>query len=98
MNICLATIIFLIISFLGIITDIYIFGFYFTEFIKNIIITLIIAFITNWACYTLCYNWVSWLIVIINLFLLFAIIYLASNKNEEIGKTIIEEEKQNRNI
>jgi hypothetical protein len=96
MNICLATIFFLIISFLGIITDIYIFGFYTLELIKNIIFTIIVAFITNWACYTVCCNWVSWVIVIINLFFLFTIIYLVSNKNEEIGKTIIEKEKQRR--
>ena len=98
MNICLATIIFLIISFLGIIFDTYIFGFYIMEFIKNIIITIIIACITNWACYKLCYNWISWLIVIINLVFLFAIIFVATNKNEETVKTIIEEEKQHRNI
>jgi hypothetical protein len=87
MNICRPAAIVLVISTLGIILDIYLFGFLFFELIKNVIVTTIIVFITNWTL----------LIVTINLLLLFSSIYLIKNKNAGIGKNFIEEEKQNRN-
>ena len=97
MNICRPAIILLVISILGLILDIYIFGFYIFEFLKNIIFTAIIVFITNWICYKIGYSWISWLIVIINLLLLLLFIFLIKNKNTKIGKNIIETEKQYRN-
>jgi len=97
MNICRPATIVLIISILGTILDIYLFGFLISEFLKNIIFTAVIVFITNWSCYKLGYSWISWLIVIINLVLLFSFIYLIKNKNTGIGKNVIEEEKKNRN-
>jgi hypothetical protein len=97
MNICRPATIFIIISILGILLDIYLFGFYIFEFIKNIIFTTIIVFITNWICLKRGYSWISWIIVIINLLLLFSIIFLIKNKNTKFGKGIIEKEMQNRN-
>jgi hypothetical protein len=97
MNICRPATIVLIISILGIILDIYLFGFLISEFLKNIIFTAVIVFITNWSCYKLGYSWISWLIVIVNLVLLFSLVYLIKNKNTGIGKNVIEEEKKNRN-
>ena len=63
----------------------------------NIIFTVIIVFITNWSCYKVGYNWIAWVIVIINLLALFSFIYLIKNKNSEIEKELIKEEKKNRN-
>ena len=97
MDICRIAKVVLIISVIGIICDIYLFGFYISTFLINIIFTIIIVFITNWSCYKLGYNWVAWLIVIINLLGLISIIYLIKNKNTEIEKKLIEEEKKNRN-
>jgi len=97
MNICRPATIVLGISILGIIFDIYLLGFNVIEFFKNIIFTAIIVFITNWRCYKVGYTWISWLIVIINLLLLFSVVYLIKNKNTEFGKTVIEEENKNRN-
>ena len=97
MNICRPATILLVISILGIIFDIYLFGFYIFEFIKNVIATTIIVFITNWTCYKVGYGWISWLIVVINLLMLLSFIYLIKNKNTGIGKKFIEKEKQNRN-
>ena len=97
MDICpLATAV-LLISFLGVICDIYIFGFYISSILINIIFTVIIVFITNWSCYKVGYNWIAWVIVIINLLVLFSFIYLIKNKNSEIEKKLIEEEIRNRN-
>ena len=97
MDICpLATAV-LVISFLGVICDIYIFGFYISSILMNIIFTVIIVFITNWSCYKVGYNWIAWVIVIINLLALFSFIYLIKNKNSEIEKELIKEEKKNRN-
>jgi hypothetical protein len=87
----------LIISVLGIICDIYLFGFYISSILMNIIFTIIAVFITNWSCYKVGYNWIAWVIVFINLLGLFAIIYLVKNKNTEVEKKLIEEEKKNRN-
>jgi hypothetical protein len=97
MNICRLAIFVLLISFLGILFDIYIFGFNVFEFLKNILYTIIIVFITNWSCHSLSYNWIAWFIVFINILLLFSIIFLMKTKNKEIVKQIIEEEKQKRN-
>lgn len=97
MDICpLATAV-LVISFLGVICDIYIFGFYISSILMNIIFTVIIVFITNWSCYKVGYNWIAWVIVIINLLALFSFIYLIKNKNSDIEKKLIEEEIRNRN-
>ena len=98
MNICLPAIIVLIISILGTVFDIYLFGFYIFEFIKSIIFTIIIVFITNWICYKNYYKWISWLIVIINLLLLFSFMYLIKIKDGEFGKNFIENVKQNKGI
>jgi len=97
MNICRLATVVLVISILGIILDTYLFGFYIFEFIKSIIFTIIIVFITNWTCYKLGYRWIAWLIVIINVLLLLLFIFLIKNKNVEIVKYAIEEEKQYRN-
>jgi hypothetical protein len=96
MNICLPAIILLIISILGIVFDIYLFGFYIFEFLKNIIFTIIIVFITNWICYKNNYKWISWLIVIINLLLLFSVMYLIKIKDGEFGKNFIENVNRNK--
>jgi hypothetical protein len=97
MNICWPAIILLTISILGITFDIYLFGFYIFEFLKNIIFTIIIVFITYWTYYKLGYSWISWLIVIINFLLLLSFMYLIKNKNVEDIKDVIEKEKKNRN-
>lgn len=97
MNICRLAIFVLLISFLGILFDIYIVGFNSFEFLKNIIFTIIIVFITNWSCYSLNYNWIAWLMVFIYILLLFSIIFLMKTKNTEFGKQVIDEEKQKRN-
>jgi hypothetical protein len=97
MSICpLATAV-LIISIIGIICDIYLFGFYISTILTNIIFTIIVVFITNWSCYKVGYNWIAWIIVIINLLALFSFVYLIKNKNTDIEKKLIEEEKKNRN-
>jgi hypothetical protein len=96
MDICpLATAV-LIISIIGVICDIYIFGFYISSILVNIIFTIIAVLITNWSCYKVGYNWIAWVIVIINALGLITIIYLIKNKNSEIEKHLIEEEKRNR--
>ena len=87
MRICLPAIIVRVVCILGIIVDIYIFGFYIFEFLKNVLFTIGIVLLTNWICY----SWIAWLIVIINILLLFSFIYLIKTKNAEIEK-----EKQNR--
>jgi hypothetical protein len=97
MNICRPATIVLGISILGIIFDIYLFGFYVIEFLKNIIFAALIVIITNWTCYKLGYSWIAWLIVIINLLLLLFQLYLIKNKNTGFGKTVIDEENKNRN-
>jgi len=87
MRICLPAIIVRVVCILGIIIDIYIFGFYIFEFLKNVLFTIGMVLLTNWICY----SWISWLIVIINILLLFSFIYLIKTKNTEIEK-----EKENR--
>jgi len=97
MDICPLAKAVLIISIIGVICDIYIFGFYISTILTNIIFTIIVVFITNWSCYKVGYNWIAWVIVIINLLALFSFIYLIKNKNSDIEKKVIEEEKRNRN-
>jgi hypothetical protein len=97
MDICpLATAV-LVISIISVICDIYIFGFYISSILMNIIFSIIAVFITNWSCYKVGYNWIAWVIVIIHFLGLIAIIYLIKNKNSEIEKELIKEEKKNRN-
>jgi len=97
MDICPLAKAVLIISIIGVICDIYIFGFYISSILLNIIFSIIAVFITNWSCYKVGYNWIAWVIVIIHFLGLIAIIYLIKNINSDIEKKLIEEEKRNRN-
>lgn len=96
MELCAIARVVLLISILGIITDSYLFGISFLSLVANVLMTVLIVWITNWSCYSEGYNWIAWVIVIINVFAFISLMYVIKYKNSEEVKKLIEEEKNNR--
>ena len=91
--VCVPAMIILLLLFLAILFEIYIFGFYILDFIGNILFTLFFVFIINWICNTT-FSWISWLIVIFSIFILVFIIFLLKNKTRSEIKNDFEKDKQ----
>lgn len=96
MELCVIARFVILISILGILCDIYLFGLSFLSLVLNILMTAVIVWVTNWSCFSEGYNWIAWLIVIVLFFSLTSLIYIIKNKNKEDVKKVIEEEKKNR--
>ena len=94
MEICWLASIVLILSILGILIDINIFGFSAVYFLINAIFTVLIVYITNWSCYSNKYNYIAWLMLYIHIILMILSIILV---NTDFGRDIIDAERQNRN-
>jgi hypothetical protein len=93
MEFCWLATIVLILSILGILFDISIFGFSAVYFLVNTMFTVLVIFITNWSCYSKKYGYIAWGMVVIHIILILLSIVIAST---DFGKDIIDAEKQNR--
>jgi 1,4-dihydroxy-2-naphthoate octaprenyltransferase len=96
MEICFLAKVVLLLSIIGISTDIYLFGFSFTTLLMNILFTVLVVWITNSFCFTQSYNWIAWIIVIITFLMLIVTLFIVKHQNDEEIKQIIEEEKKTR--
>ena len=86
----------LLFSIIGTFCDIYLFGVSFLSLVANILGSVFLIWLSNWACFTEGYNWVAWVIVIVLFFSLLSLIYVIKNKHREEEKKFIEEEKKKR--
>jgi hypothetical protein len=96
MELCAIARFVLLISILGVIGDIYLFGVSFLSLVVNVLGSVFLIWLTNWACFSEGYNWLAWLIVIVLFFSLISLIYIIKNKDKEDIKKMIEEEKKDR--
>ena len=96
MELCVIARFVILISILGILCDIYLFGLSYLSLVLNILMTVVIVWVTNWSCFSEGYNWIAWIIVIVLLFSLISLIYIIKNKNKEDVKKVIEEERKKR--
>ena len=96
MEICFLAKVVLLLSIIGISTDIYLFGFSIASFLMNILFTGLFVWITNSFCFTQSYNWVAWVIVIITFLLLIVTLFIIKHQNDEEVKQVIEEENKMR--
>lgn len=96
MELCAIARFVLLISILGIFSDIYLFGVSFLSLVVNVLGSVFLIWLTNWACFSEGYNWVAWVIVIILFFSFISLIYIIKNKDKEDIKKMIEEEKKDR--
>jgi hypothetical protein len=63
----------------------------------NVIFTVILAFITNWACFSQGYYWIAWVIVGFTILPILVIPTLMANRDDPEVKELIEEEREIRN-
>ena len=96
MELCAIARFVLLFSVIGIFCDIYLFGVSFFTLVVNVLTSVFLIWLANWACFTEGYNWVAWVIVIILFFSLISLIYIIKNKNKEEEKKLIEEERKKR--
>jgi hypothetical protein len=96
MELCAIARFVLLMSILGIFSDIYLFGVSFLSLVVNVLGSVFLIWLTNWACFSEGYNWVAWVIVIILFFSFISLIYIIKNKDKEDIKKMIEEEKKDR--
>ena len=64
----------------------------------NVIFTCILAFITNWACYSQGYYWIAWVIVGFTVLPILVMPYLMANPNDPEVKQLIKEERELREM
>ena len=86
----------LIFSIGVVLSDIYLFGFEFFSILVDILFSVFFVWLANWACFSEGYNWIAWVVVIINFFSFVTLLYIIKYKNTEDIKRLIEEEKANR--
>jgi hypothetical protein len=63
----------------------------------NVLFTCLLAFITNWACYSQGYYWIAWVIVGFTILPILVIPTLMANRDDPEVKEIIQEERELRN-
>ena len=93
MKFCWLAIIVLQISILGMLFDIYFFGFSIVYFLINTIFTVLVVFITNWSCYSTKYSSIAWIIFSISFMSMIISLIMV---NTEFGRDIIEVEQKYR--
>ena len=96
MGLCALAITVLLLSMVGILMDIYLFGSSILALIINVLVTCLFVGITNWSCYNQTYNWLAWIIVIVSLFSVMATAYFVKNRKKESVKKILEQERKDR--
>ena len=96
MELCAIARFVLLFSVIGVIGDIYLFGVSFLSLVINVLVSVFLIWLTNWACFSEGYNWLAWLIVIVLFFSLISLIYIIKNKDKEEQKKFIEEERKKR--
>jgi len=96
MELCAIARFVLLFSVIGILCDIYLFGVSFFTLVVNVLTSVFLIWLANWACFSEGYNWVAWIIVIILFFSLISLVYVIKNKNKIDEKKIIEEERKKR--
>ena len=60
----------------------------------NVLFTCLLAFITNWACYSQGYYWIAWVIVALTVLPILVIPSLMANLNDPEVKQLIQEERE----
>ena len=60
----------------------------------NVIFTCILAFITNWACFSQGYYWIAWVIVGFTVLPILVLPILMANPNDPEIKQLIKEERE----
>jgi hypothetical protein len=60
----------------------------------NVLFTCLLAFITNWACYSQGYYWIAWVIVGFTILPILVIPSLRANRDDPEVKELIEEERE----
>jgi len=88
MDICYLTWVIVIITFCMMIGDTYTFGGG-LNLVGDIVYLIILAIVTNLACYSTNYVWVAWLIIIIHFAGLIGMLYLLLTKSKKEVKKIV---------
>jgi 4-amino-4-deoxy-L-arabinose transferase-like glycosyltransferase len=96
MELCAIARFVLLFSVIGIFCDIYLFGVSFLSLVSNVLVSVFLIWLANWACFSEGYNWVAWIIVIVLFFSLISLVYIIKNKNKSEEKKMIEEERKKR--
>jgi cobalamin biosynthesis protein CobD/CbiB len=86
----------LLFSVIGIFFDIYLFGISAFSLIVDVLTSVFLIWLSNWACFSEGYNWIAWIIVIVLLFSLISLVYVIKNKDKAEEKKMIEEERKKR--
>ena len=94
MELCAIARFVLLFSVICVVGDIYLFGVSALSLVINVLGSVFLIWLTNWACFSEGYNWLAWLIVIVLFFSLISLIYIIKNKDKEEEKKFIEEEKK----
>jgi hypothetical protein len=64
----------------------------------NVLFTCLLAFITNWACYSQGYYWIAWVIVILTLIPVLVMPYIMKDINSPEVQQLLKEERELRGI
>jgi len=86
----------LLFSVIGIFCDIYLFGVSVFSLIIDVLTSVFLIWLSNWACFSEGYNWIAWIIVIVLFFSLISLVYVIKNKDKVEEKKMIEEERKKR--
>ena len=88
MKMCQLTLFVLALGVLMIVFDTYVFGVG-LNLISNAFYIIIIAIITNYACYSKNYTWIAWILLVIQVFTIIVMIYMLSTMSKDEIKTAL---------